>query len=800
MTPDRDPIDDLAERLLDADTIDWAAEETSAPDDHARAIVRHLRVLRAVADTHGTAGSRPAATSEDPAAFPARWGHLRILERVGHGSFGDVFRAWDETLDREVALKLLRAGEDDSGGSSVVEEGRLLARVRHPHVVSIYGAERRDERVGLWMEFVRGRTLAQIVAADGPFSAAEAALIGGDICGAVAAVHAAGLLHRDIKAQNVVRETGGRVVLMDFGAGVDRVGPAAGVTGTPVYLAPEVLAGDPPSAASDVYSVGVLLFFLVTGRYPVSGRTFEEVSAAHAAGRRSLRDARPDLPQWFTAAVDRATDPDTARRFPTPGALQAALAGAAGTRPRGLTRIGRYAAVAAVVAAAALAGVILKDWGSAPVAAYSSVAVLPLQNVSGDPANDYLAEGITEDLIRTLSRSRSLKVISLTSSRYYAAHPRPMPVIARELGVEAVVEGALNVAGDRITVTTRIVEARADRNLSEQRAQRPLREVARLREDIASAIGSGLRQAPPSMSSTRVDAAAYRAYLQGRYQLAKRTRESILRARDHFQRAIDTEPLFVEAHAGLAQAFVLAGAFHALPQAEAFAAAEAAAQRTLAMEEHSMAYAVLGYVTAARPATARDAFGVFEKALAIDAGNTTARQWYALTLMGHGRAAEAVTQIEAARSLDPLSMVIASDAGLIYSRTGDHEKAAEVLSNIVAMYPEFGEGHRQLGTVLLHLQRYPEAERELERALELQGRMLEALGDLGYVKVRLGKRAEAEAILEELRAAPQSSPERLFPQLLLEAALGHREETMRALRACQDRYGASCDLVLRRLR
>ena len=225
--------------------------------------------------------------------MPSQWGHLRVLERIGHGAFGDVYRAWDSRLDREVALKLL--AEHDSlpdEGSAIVEEGRLLARVHHRNVVTVYGADRVDNRVGLWMELIRGETLQQAIARGRSFSATDAVNIGIELAGAIGAVHDAGLLHRDIKPHNVMLAEDGRVVLMDFGTGHDaRGGERPGLSGTPLYLAPELLAGGAPSVASDIYSVGVVLFYLLTRSYPVRGESLSDLRRAHRRPPRGGREA-----------------------------------------------------------------------------------------------------------------------------------------------------------------------------------------------------------------------------------------------------------------------------------------------------------------------------------------------------------------------------------------------------------------------------------------------------------------------------------------------------------------------------
>jgi len=273
--------------------------------------------------------SDPDGTSATPADEPVHreWAHLRLIEEIGRGGFGRVYRAWDTTLAREVALKLVRVSDVDPEAFPIVlEEGRMLARVRHPNVVTVHGALRVGQEVGLWMELVRGRSLAEVVRADGPRGPEEAAVIGLSVSRALAAVHAAGLVHRDVKAHNVMREAGGRIVLMDFGAGRDAGVPEpAGwsrAPGTPSYMAPEVIAGEPATRASDIYSLGVLLYFLVTARYPFEGRTLMEIAVGHGTGRRHLlADERPDLPDRFIRVVERALAANPAERFASAGAL-----------------------------------------------------------------------------------------------------------------------------------------------------------------------------------------------------------------------------------------------------------------------------------------------------------------------------------------------------------------------------------------------------------------------------------------------------------------------------------------------
>ncbi len=267
MSPDVPSLDDLIRAICEGTPVDWDALEQVGSDTF-RSQVAALKVVAGIARVHRSEAVGTSAPARAPADVPKRWGHLDVLEPVASGAFGDVYRAWDPQLDREVALKLLRRAPDaDAHADEVVEEGRLLARLRHPHIVSIYGAARIEGRVGLWMEYLRGRTLAQAVGQDGALPARKVAEIGAVLCDALAAVHTAGLVHRDVKAQNVMLADDGRVVLMDFGAGGDLRHIGLDMAGTPLYLAPEVARGAPASPRSDIYSLGVLLRFAATGAY-----------------------------------------------------------------------------------------------------------------------------------------------------------------------------------------------------------------------------------------------------------------------------------------------------------------------------------------------------------------------------------------------------------------------------------------------------------------------------------------------------------------------------------------------------
>ncbi len=338
-------LESLGFNVADGVDPDWDAMEASVDQETDRKLIQDLQSLSVMASFYRELRQEAQAlgieaADADPAteggSTPDRWDHLEILEQIGRGTYGEVYRARDTHLNREVALKLIRGvAAEDGVLPAVFHEGERLARVKHANLVTIHGAAVRDGDLGLWMEFIQGSTLNDLVKTQGPLSGREAILLGIDLCGALAALHTAGLLHRDTKAQNVMREQGGRVVLMDLGAGTEIPGEGEGASvsfsGTPLYMAPELLAGCAACPRADIYSLGVLLYYAVTGAYPVRAQSLAELRKHHAKGeRRHLRDVRPDLPAAFIAVVERAIASNPGDRFATAGEMELALSTASG--------------------------------------------------------------------------------------------------------------------------------------------------------------------------------------------------------------------------------------------------------------------------------------------------------------------------------------------------------------------------------------------------------------------------------------------------------------------------------------
>ncbi len=381
----------LAEAIADGTQVDWELQLKTHPE-RARELEK-LRDIDTVGQLCRTSGSphetgdldqvpgvtQPrvdsAQTTRSDRSMPRRhelvaplstWGHLSFLEKIGEGAYSEVYRAYDASLDLEVALKLLRADlfSGDQPPERLLKEARCLAQVQHPNVITVHGADAHDGLVGIWTELLNGTTLEECLDCSGPFGANEAALIGIELCSALAAIHAAGLVHGDVKTSNVMRQRGGRIVLMDFGTVRQQtpdVFSDTGGCGTPLAMAPELLLeSGRPTRASDIYSLGALLYRLVTHEYPIKARTVKELVARHERGEVTpLRDRRPDLAPAFLEVVDQALSPKPTKRFATFGELERALrhsvcvqASLPPVNPRRRRRAGLAATVAAVAAVA----------------------------------------------------------------------------------------------------------------------------------------------------------------------------------------------------------------------------------------------------------------------------------------------------------------------------------------------------------------------------------------------------------------------------------------------------------------
>jgi serine/threonine-protein kinase len=781
-------LEQVAGAIGDGVPVNWDLIESHSEATDS-AVIAELKMLSAL---------RLATRTSDLPDRPEHefWGHLRVLERVGRGAFGEVYRAWDTRLDREVALKLLPPDSDrgHSAGSSIVEEGRLLARVRHANVVTIHGAERLEGRTGLWMEFINGRTLEEQLRDGRKFTAKEVIGIGVELCRAVAAVHAAGLLHRDIKAQNVMVADDGRVVLMDFGTGRESDGPSeSNVAGTPLYLSPEVLAGAAATAHGDVYSVGVLLYHLLTGGYPVPARDLADLRRAHAEKKRtSLRSVRADVPQRLARVIERAIDPEPSNRYSSAALLAAALAALERLRP----------AVAAVYATAATGALVAVGWvvwelgardlirlesspaavvgGALPGAAVPVIAVLPFRNLSSEPDSDYFADGLTSEVIRNLAVIDGLQVRSQTSSFFFKDKPRNVADVGKQLGVNLIVDADVLRVGNRLRINAQLVQVAGDVPLWSDKFERTVGDVFAIQDEISRAIVNKLRLTlGRGQRRYQTNVEAYELYLRARALLDHGGHDRAERAAALLDQVIAKDAAFAPAHAALAEAYASMSwqiesdsGTPTLSQSEGLLRMRPVAAKAIELDPLlAEAHAAMG-LTYARELNWDAAQKSFERAIELNPSATHVHRRYSIILLSLGKSAEALQLLEAALRADPLSRNVRQSLAFAQIVAGRYDDAVANLRHAQASVSA------------------PTVSLPLARALTFSGRLEEAEAAwrtreqrgwnhwATHAHVRSGRRAEAEAI-----AASDDHP---YRQALAYAALGDKDRTFAALNVAVD--------------
>src|SRR5215831_5620378 len=511
----------------------------------------------------------------------------RLLERVGAGSMGVVYRAHDERLGRDVAIKILPGSvlPDEGARKRFRQEALALSRLNHANIETALDFDTERGTDFLVTEFVPGQSL-DLRLAKGPLDETEVVAIGIQIAEALEAAHEQGVIHRDLKPSNVVLTPKGQVKLLDFGlarlrdaagesAPTVSVPQGAGFVGTLAYGAPELFGGHSASARSDVYSLGVVLYELATGRRPHEETLIPALiySIVHSPAP-SPRALRPELSESFSQLVMAAMDKNPGRRIRTARQLAEQLKSGSGRH---------------VLAAE-----------QQPIRA---LAVMPLANLSGDAAQEFFADGMTDALIASLARIGALRVISRTSVMTYKGASKPVPQIARELDVDAIVEGSVLRAGDRVRINVHLVRVSSDSQLWSESYERDIGDVLKLQSEVAQAIAGSIKVhvTPEERERLRgersVNPEAHLAYLRGRYLWNKWTPDELRAAIDQFRQALGIDPNYARAYAGLADCYNVLGNINAMPQAEAYASARAMALKGLELDDTvAELYGSLGYV------------------------------------------------------------------------------------------------------------------------------------------------------------------------------------------------------------
>jgi len=746
--------------------------------------------------------------------------HYRIVEKIGAGGMGEVYRAHDERLERDVALKVLPTGTlaDEATRKRFRKEALALSKLNHPNIATVFDFDTQDGTDFLVMELVEGVTLSDKLAG-GPLLEKEIARLGMQLAEALEEAHERGVVHRDLKPGNVMVTAKGQAKVLDFGlakllrsevasatATTESFTETQGVAGTLPYMAPEQLRGEQVDARTDIHALGAVLYEMATGQRAFPDRQAAQLTAAilqlpvsspRALNRRVsvelervvLKCLEKEPENRYQSAKELAVD---LRRLGTPGSAAAVLSA---RRPATRRRLVWAAGVALVALLAVLVGLNvagLRDrlLGGVASGQITSIAVLPLENLMGDPEQDYFVDGMHDELIANLAKIGALTVISRTSVMQYKETRKPLPEIARELGVDAVIEGTVRRAGNQVRITVQLIEAATDKHLFAESYQRELRDVLALQSDVAQAIAREIKIAITPEEEIRlararpVNPEAYQLYLKGNFLLEKLSEESFRKAIDNYQQAIEKDPSYAPAYAGLSLGYTALGGWHAsLPPTAVHATAKEAALKALELDDTlAEAHLALGTIKQLFEWDWAEAESAFRRGIELNPSSTMARIKYANYLTAMGRFEESIAVSRRTVEIDPLSPAVYNELGWALEYAGRDEEALEQYRKGLELDPDFPQSHWVLASFDLKKGRMEKAVAECEKTIRaLARRPPIILGLDGYYCGMAGRRAEALRILNQLkkRAEKEYVPASALADIYL--GLGNTEQTLQLL-------------------
>jgi eukaryotic-like serine/threonine-protein kinase len=686
-----------------------------------------------------------------------------IEREVGAGGMATVFLARDERNDRPVALKILRTGADTAAGVERFErEIKLLARLQHPLILPLHDSGIAGDALYFVMPYVDGEALRDRMLRDGPLPIADALSIAIEVADALAYAHAQGVVHRDIKPENIMLWRG-HAVVADFGiasiahaASGDedaRLTRAGAWLGTPGYMSPEQAAGELGiGPASDQYSLALVLYEMLTGSPPFVGSLRSVLARQVTESPRPIVELRPDVTPTIAAALTRALTKKPEERWSSTASFAEALRGASD-----------HAA----------------SIGPSPESADArlSLAVLPFSNIGGDSANDFFSDGMTDELIGALARVPRLRVVSRTSAFAFRGKDVALAEIGARLRVGFVLSGSVRRAGDRLRLSAHLSRVADDSLLWSETYERKVADVFEVQDDLSRRITGTVREALGTSGATtpaRVHPArsvtAYDEYLQGRYHWNKRSTASLREGLAAFQRAIDADPTYAPAYAGLADSHALLASSNQELPAKAYPAARDAALKAIELDPSlAEGHASLGLVRLNYDWDWEGAEREFQKAIELNPSYSTARQWYSSYLSSMARFAEAIEAAQQAAAVDPFSITATVRVGIAYTFALDYEKAAAQLERAMAMEPGFLHAHSWLAHAYVGLGRYDDAVRIAEEAHASGQRALPFRGLLASVYGQVGRSTEAREIIRDVVSQPDGPP---FFMALLQLIVG----------------------------
>jgi serine/threonine protein kinase/Tfp pilus assembly protein PilF len=722
---------------------------------------------------------RPIASvvpAEEGAMVGRTVSHYRVVKLLGSGGMGTVYQAEDTRLGRHVALKFLPddLARDRRALERFQREARAASALNHPHICTIYDIDEADGEPFIAMELLEGQTLKERLQGR-PVPTQETVDLGLQLADALEAAHAKGILHRDIKPANVFITTRGTAKLLDFGlaklvsepregapdaptAPVEWMTGAGVALGTVGYMSPEQVRGEGLDARTDLFSLGVVLYEMATGRAPFQGATSGAVldQILHKAPIAPVR-LNLELPAALERIVNKLLEKDRALRYQSAADLGADL-----RRLKRERELGRAGAP-----------------GVAEPLDIPSLAVLPFANLSADKENEYFSDGLAEDVIDALTQVPGLRVMARTSAFAFRGKEQDVREIGARLNVEHIVEGSVRRAGNRIRVTAQLVKASDGYHLWSQRFDREMTDVFAIQDEISQAIVEKLRLRlaadRPLVKRHTENVEAYNLYLKARYQLFRLTPEGLAKSKEYYEQAIALDPNYALAWQGLAGFYNLLATAGIMPPKAANAHADEAIRKALELDDQlAEAHAMMGALRACE-FDWKGAEREFSRALELDPKSADVLIWYDFHYLDPmKRVDEAVAALLKAAELDPLSPILQSRLGYNYFLKRDWNRALEQCRNALELDPQ-SWAYMLLGSCYFHMGEYDDAIRAMETLTQVTGRSSFALAGLGWAYALTGRTGEALKLLAELQERAQTGYVPSWSFAVVHAGLGEMD-------------------------
>jgi serine/threonine-protein kinase len=699
-------------------------------------------------------------------------GRYEIIEELGKGGMGKVYRVEDKKIKEEIALKIINPeiSADKQTIDRFSNELKMARMISHRNVCRMFDLGEEKGTYFITMEHVPGEDLKSMIRMSGQLSTGTAIKIAKQVCEGLSEAHRLGIIHRDLKPSNVMIDKEGNARIMDFG--IARSIRAKSITGegmmigTPEYMSPEQVEGEEVDQRSDIYSLGVILYEMATGRVPFGGDTPLSIAVKHkTVAPLDPRRLNHQIPEDFSRVILKSMEKSREKRYQSAQGL--------------LSELNK------------LEEEKQEQKKSAEIPWERSIAVLPFADLSAERDQEYFCDGIAEELINALTKIERLKVASGSSAFQFKGKGHDIQEIGKRLKVETVLEGSVRKAGNRLRIMAQLVNVADGYHVWSEKYDCEMKDIFAIQDEISLTIVDKLRvkllheEKEQLMKRFTEDVEAYNLYLKGRYFWNKRTKESFRKAMEFFEQSIVEDPNFTLAYSGLADSYNLLGFYNFAPPKEVFPKAKEAALKALKIDDTiAEAYASLAFVQLYYDWNWKDAHENFKKAVELSPGYPTAHHWYAEYLTVVGLIDEAIVEAKRALEFDPFSLIINVLLGWAFHYSYQYDHAIEQYLKTLEMDPNFAPAHFFLGMTYVQKAMFEEAFEEFQKAKVLFGDSTLTNAALWHAYARRGKTDEVQKVLDELAKISQQIYVPLYYVAAVYADVGDKERAFHWLGKC----------------